>query len=190
MRSYIFRLKYGERDPVSEQHSILQVTPYGIELTEEEFAALTADELRQLIRSYDVWGRMRVISHADGNLKIYNDRDLYRVSKTDDQFSWTAGYETSHAIKAESPELGLKLAIHWAGYHERIHGVTMVVSGNRVRLDFGWLGRRSNKAKRLLHAAGFSSDNPSQGTWVRDRSDEAVAAARQVLEDIHALRGS
>jgi hypothetical protein len=78
LRSYVFRFKYSERDPVSEQHSVLEITPYGVELTEEELAALTADELRQLIRSYDVWGRMNVIWRADGTLKIYNERDLFQ----------------------------------------------------------------------------------------------------------------
>jgi hypothetical protein len=133
---------------------------------------------------------MNVIWRADGTLKIYNERDLFQARRADDHFSWTAGYETWHAVKAESAERALKLATYWAGYHERIHGVTMVVSGNSVRLNFGWPGRRSNKAKRLLHAAGFSSENPSQGTWARPRSDEAIAAAKQVLEDIHALRDS
>jgi hypothetical protein len=188
MRSYLFQFKYGEPDPITRRSSIIERALYGVELTEEEFAALTADELRQILRSYNRWGGLRVVYHVDGTLKAYSDHGLFCDHYQYEHGGSDNGYDVIEAVQAESTEQAEKLAVYWRGYHERIHGVTLAVFGNRVTLEFGWPGGRSNKARRLLHQAGFSGDQ--YGRWGRPRSDDAIAAARQVLEEIHALKDS
>jgi hypothetical protein len=187
MRSYLFKFTYGERDPVSRRSPIIEHGLYGVELTKEEFEALTADELRQIIRTYDRWGGLRVIHHVDDTMKAYTDHGLFCDHSSDDRGGPDGGYDVVETVQAESEQQAEKLAVYWRGYHERIHGATMVVYGNQVRLEFDWPGQRSRKARRLLHEAGFSG--LYGGNWGRPRSDDAVAAARQVLEDIHALKG-